>query len=297
MATKKSVWKKPTKKDAKKQPERSEQSLKVVKLRTLLKQSWLELSTFWRQLLGITAVYAFLYFVFVMGLSITASFQNTIDTTASRFVQASSAFGDALANLYGGTQSDATVLVQVLLFLMASLAIIWALRKLQALKKITIRDAYYQGNAQLLPVLLVSIMLVLTLLPAVLGSGLLSIALQAGGTGVEIILIGAISLLLLFCSAFLFTMLWPSFYIASLPKMRPIQSVRSAMVLTKKRRLAIMRKLLFLVLISLLFLFVVMIPLALIAPVSAPYVAFAVLFLIFLYGQIYLYELYRSLLP
>ncbi len=278
---------------AKNQP----QSVKVVKLRTLLKQSWLELSTFWRQLAGITALYAILYFIFVMGLSVTASFQSTIDASTSRFTQASTALSDAFTNLYGGTQSDATVLVQVLLFLIASLAMIWALRKLQALKKITIRDAYYQGNAQFIPVLLVSIVLVLTLLPAVLGSGILSVGLQAGGTGLEIVIISIIAVLLLFIAILLFAMIWPSFYIASLPKMRPIQAMKSALVLTKKRRLAIVRKLLFLVLMGVVFTILVLLPFALIAPITVPYAAFAVLFIFFLYGQVYLYELYRSLLP
>lgn len=285
-------------KSAKAETAKNAKVIKTVRLRDLLKQSWLELSTFWRQLAGITLVYAGLYLLLVMGFSIAANFQSTVSNSGdSRLAQASTALTDTFIILFGGSQSDATTLVQSLLFVIGTLALVWALRKLQALKKITIRDAFYQGNAQLLPVVLVSVLLLLTAVPALLGSTLFSIGLQAGGNAVELIAIGAVSVALLFLSAYLFTKYWPSFYIASLPKMRPLQALKSASALTKGRRLSILRKLLFLTILIITLFLLVMIPFALSFASLVPYGMFVLYFVLYLYVQVYLYELYRSLLP
>jgi len=272
------------------------QPTKVPSIMALIKRSWLEVSTFWRPLLGITAMYAVLYFVFVMGLSVSDVLQSQIDTSTSRMSQATAAIIDAFSTTYGGGQSDATALLQMLLFVIASLAFVWALRKLQALKAITIRDAFYQGSAQIIPVLLVSIVLMFTLLPAVLGSSVLAVVLQTGGAQVEVLIITTIAIALLFVSALLFTMFWPAYYIASLPQTRPMQALKSALAVTKKRRLSIMRKLIFLGLMVIVAVMLLVLPFALLVPASAPYILYVILFVIFMYCQVYLYELYRSLL-
>lgn len=269
---------------------------KIISVISLLRKTWLELSTFWRPLAGITFVYAALYLLFVMGLSVTTNIQSQIDTSTSKLSQATASIVDAVSNTYSGAQSDATVLVQVVLFLIAALATIWALRKLQALKAVTIRDAYYQGPAQFVSVLLVSLVLVFTLLPALLGTSILGIVLQAGGAALEITIISAIALLLLFLSAYLFTMFWPAFYIASLPGTRPMQALKSALSVTKKRRLSIMRKLLALVFLVIVAVLLLLLPFGLLTPALIPYIVYVVLFIVFMYTQVYLYELYRSLL-
>ena len=269
---------------------------KVISVLEILKRTWLELSSFWKPLVGITIVYAVLYFIFVLGLNVSSIVQTQIDETASRLGQAGSVIADAVFATYGSSQSDAAAIIQMLLFVIASLALIWALRKLQALKAITIRDSYYQGAAQIIPVLFVSVVLLFTMLPAILGSSIISVAIQAGGAQIEVLLIGVASGLLIFLSLLLFTMFWPAYYIASLPQTRPMQALKSALVVTKKRRLVIMRKLLFLAVMVLIFLALVMIPVALILPAAVPYVFYFVIFGVFLYTQVYLYELYRSLL-
>lgn len=269
---------------------------KVISVFVLLKKTWLELSVFWRPLGGIAVVYAVLYFVFVMGLSVTNTLKMQIDSSGGRVSQAAFAIIDSITNTYTGAESDATVLVQMLLFIVATLAVVWALRKLQALKSITIRDAYYHGPSTLIPVLLVSGALLLMLLPAILGSNILAIVLQTGSVGSEIIAVGIITGLLLFSSVYLLSMYWPAFYIASLPNMRPIQALRSARDVTKKRRLSIMRKLLALALLIVLFLLTVLFPFGLIAPAVVPYIVYVAMFTVFIFSQVYLYELYRSLL-
>jgi hypothetical protein len=289
---------------AKKQPKTTEpkkNKKKPAKLPNswiLVKKTWFEYSTFWRSLLGISIVYAFLYFVLVMGLSFSTSLQDTYITGSGKlgdaFSSVFSAFGSS--SLAGNSGSDATVLVQFLLFLIASMAFIWSLRKLQALKKIKMREAYYYGTSALIPTILVSFVLIATLLPVVAGSSLLAAALQNGGTSAEILIVSVISGLLLLISGYLFAMYWPAFYIVSLPDTKPIQALKSAMKVTKKRRFAIIRKTLVLAILMLVLIFVVLLPVALILSSAVPIVAFLLMFFVFGIAHVYMYTLYRSML-
>jgi hypothetical protein len=285
---------------AKKKPNKKKISAKSAKLPSswaLTKKTWFEVSTFWRPLLGISMVYAVLYFILVMGLSFSTSVQESS-------IYGTSKVGDAFSSVFavfstgsltGNSGSDATILVQFILFLVASMAFVWSLRKLQALKKIKMRDAYYKGTATLIPTIIVSFILVATLLPVVGGSSLLATALQNGGTGTEIAIVTAISGVLLLLSCYLFAMFWPAFYIVSLPDTKPFQALRSSMKVTKKRRFAIIRKAIVIDILMVLLIFFVLLPIALVLPSLIPVISFLLLFVIFGIMHIYLYTLYRSL--
>ncbi|MEI6237493.1 MAG: hypothetical protein WCP03_02745 [Candidatus Saccharibacteria bacterium] len=286
---------------SKKITKKSNKKLKPAKLPSswdLIKKTWFELTTFWRPLLGVSIVYAVLYFVLVMGLSFSSSLQDSSITGSSRMGDAFSSVFSVFSSssLSGSSSSDATVLVQFILFLAASMAFVWSLRKLQALKKIKMSDAYYKGTATLIPTILVSFILVATLLPVVGGSSLLANVLQNGGSGTEIAIVTAISGILLLISCYLFSMYWPAFYIVSLPDTKPFQALRSSMKVTKKRRFAIIRKALVLDILMVLSLFIVLLPIALVLPSIIPLVSFLLIFIIFGIMHVYLYVLYRSLL-
>ena len=148
----------------------------------LVKKTWFEASTFWRPLVGVTIVYVVLYFSLVLGLNLSSSWQDEL-------LLSDSGFGGSLSVIFGAfyatglgssTSSDSTTLVQIMLIIMASMAFIWTLRKLQGLKQIKWRDAYYQGTSAFIPTILVSIVLILMLIPAIVGSSLLATALQLG---------------------------------------------------------------------------------------------------------------------
>lgn len=265
---------------------------------SLLKKTWLEYSTFWKPLIGVSAVYGVLYFVLVMGLSFSMTLQDT-------FLDVSGRLGDALTSVFstfstsslaGGTSSDMTILVQFLLFLVASMAFIWTLRKLQALKKIKLRDAYYKGTSSLIATTIVSVILVATLLPLLGASSIVSAALQAGSHGTEMLIVSLIAGVLLLLAAYLFAMYWPAFYIISLPNTRPFQALKSALKITKKRRLSIIRKMLLITILMFVVILTVLIPVAMLLPSIVQVVSFILLFLIFGFVHTYLYTLYRSML-
>lgn len=265
---------------------------------TLIKQTWFETSTFWRPLGLIILVYAFFYFVFVLGLSFSSSLQESLLLPDNRF-------GEALYVIFGAfgsggfgytSQSDSSTLIQFLLFIIASLAFVWTLRKLQGLKQIQVRDAYYLGSSTLIPALFVTIFLILTMVPMIIGTSLFATAVQLSPSGLEIIIITIITSLLVFLSTLLFFMFWPAFYIISLPQTRPIKALRSALKVTKKRRLAIIRKALSWLFICLILMFLILLPFGLFLPAAVTYLVFTMLFILFGLSHIYFYNLYRSLL-
>jgi hypothetical protein len=265
---------------------------------SLVKKTWFECSTFWRPLLGVVIIYVILYFVLVLGLKLSTAWQDEL-------LLSDSAWGGTFGLIFnafssGGFSSagsaDMTTIMQYLLFILASMAFIWTLRKLQGLKQIKWRDAYYQGTATLVPTVIVTLVLILTLVPAILSSSLLATALQLSATGAEILIVGLITGVLLLISLLLFIMFWPALYIISLPQTWPIQALRSALKVTKRRRLAILRRAIIGGLICLVVMLIILIPVAMFVPLAVSYLVFIMLFLLFGFGHVYFYNLYRSLL-
>jgi hypothetical protein len=289
----KNIFKKSTK--AKKPIKKPTKSPKLPSVWALTKKTWFEVSTFWRPLLGVTIIFAVLYFALVLGLNLSSSWQDELVLSGNGAF--SLVFGALYSSGLGSSvSSDSTTLVQILLIVLASMAFVWTLRKLQGLKQIKWRDAYYQGTAAFIPTILVCVVLVLSLIPAIISSSLLATALQFSPPVAEIIIIGAVTALLLFLSVMLFTMWWPAFYIVSLPQTRPFQALKSAKKVTKRRRLAIFRKSIAWLIICLVVAFILLLPVAIVIPAVVGYCAFALLFVLFGFSHVYLYNLYRSLL-
>lgn len=263
----------------------------------LFKRTMLEAKIFWRPLGGVLLVYAIVDFMFVKGFSLSGTVQDNLNGSSKISEALNSVASQFSYNaLIGSAQSDTTVIIQFLLFLVASLAFIWTLRKLQNSKNVKIRDAYYSGTATLVASIIVSIILTLTMLPALIGSSVLAVALQSGSGGIEIAIVSALAFIFLILSFYLFVMVWPAFYIVSLPDSWPIKAVRSAAKLTKGRRMAILRKMFILIVFLISLIFVFLMPFALILPATMPYVVYAILFMAFGFIHTYLYLLYRSLM-
>lgn len=253
---------------------------------------WFELSTFWRPIFAILAVYAILYFVLVLGFNFSSGQTTDSGVELSKFNQAII----QTTSIFSSNRTDSTSIVQFLLFIIASLSFIWMLRQLQSVKKIKIRDAYYLGTATFVPAILVTAALALTMFPAIAGSLLISMVYQVQAGGLELIIASAISLGLLILSLYLFAMLWPAFYIVTLPQTRPIQSLKTALKITKTRRLALMRNIAVLFLLTAITISLVIFPFALLLPSFAPLIAYLLIFLFFGIAQIYFYNLYRSMI-
>lgn len=282
-----------------KKPVKSKKNIKKLpSFWNLMKFSYSDVRKFWRPLASVLAVYGVLYFIFVMGFSLSLSWQQSLDLTGSKISQAASSVFSVFGSgaLSGGAQSDAITLIQFLLFLIASLALVWSIRRLHSNKPVKIHDAYYGGNVSLVPTILVSFVLILTLLPAIVGSGIFATAAQYSPSSTEITIVGLIAGVSLLISLYFLSMIWPAFYIVSLPPTRPWQAIKSAAQITKKHRFAILRKIIYFAVFSFIALFIILFPGALLLAQIVPALAFMFLIVLFGFGHIYFYSLYKGLL-
>lgn len=271
----------------------------------LTKDAVLTIKKHWKILLGIVFVYLLLNIVFASGIS---SITTNIEEIKTGIEDAGVEEGSwnaaivgfsALMATSGTSSSTVGSVLQVVLLVIESLIIIWALRHLLAGEKITVKQAYYNSTAPLVPFILVLLTMFVQLLPLLLGSVIVSSILS-----VIFVDGGFVSLLIfsIFFGAFAFWTFYMlcssifAMYIATLPEMQPLHALRTAKNLVKFRRWVIIRKLFFLPIIILVFLTGIIIPLIMFATVIVAPVFFIVSLLLLLFAHTYLYSLYRNLL-
>jgi hypothetical protein len=271
----------------------------VPKTSQILKTSWLDISTFWRMIAGVLAVYAVLNFIFVVSISILptnevleAEITTYLGASAGRIIDSFTLVGISLLNI----SSPSNTVLQVVLFIIASMALIWTIRKLRGLQKITIRQAYYEGPANIIPLVLVVVMLLCTLIPASLASTLLVYALPVVGTAVEFSVLYAIAGALVLLTIYWTLVWWPAFYISMLPGTKPIAAMRAAAALTKKRRLKIWGRIVLLGLLLVSLFFIVVLPISIIYQRIVPLFVYITVTVLFGLGHILFFNLYRSLI-
>jgi hypothetical protein len=273
----------------------------------LLRRSVGTLQRRWKLFLGIALVYALLTILLVRGL---AGFENVGDI--KDFVQES--FGDGsstvlvttstLVYLLGSTGStngsDANI-YQALLFILASLATIWALRQAYAVKvseTIRIRDSFYRGMNQLIPFILVLLVIIVEFIPLAIGSFLYTTVVNGGiaVTGLEQLLWAFVLGLTAVLSFYLVLSTIFALYVVALPDMTPMHAMRSARGLVRHRRVVILGRLLMLALYWLVSVSILMIPVIALIPSLASWIFFAVTMVSLVFVHSYLYALYRELL-
>lgn len=195
-------------------------------------------------------------------------------------------------------QSEAVPVYQSILFVLISLAIIWTLRQTHAGKKVGLREAFYKSTHPLVPFVLILLVITLQLLPLVaanflsvfvLGSGLAVTALEKV---LWLLLIGLLISLTLYMIASSVLAL----YVVTLPDITPMKALRSARELVRGRRWTVIRKLLFLGLVSLLVTVGLILPLIMYATWAAEGVFYALTMAAPVLLHSYMYTLYRELL-
>ena len=256
--------------------------------------------------LGIALIYGILSLVLVRGFSIQSGLSELKDVLSAQFPGAS---GQALtaSSLFiymlgssGSTDAGGSV-YQTILFFVVSLATIWALRQAYASKlsqKIRIRDSFYRGMYPLVPFVLVGLVILLELIPVAIGGFLYSTVL-ANGIAVEFIekfLFAALFALSVLLSLYLLVSTIFALYVVALPDMTPMRALRSARGLVRYRRIAVLRRLLFLFIFLLIAVALLVIPVILFATSFASWVLFALMTLGLIVAHSYGYALYRELL-
>ncbi len=258
----------------------------------------------WKIFGGIALVYLILALVLVgargSGVEVDSMRKQLGDTFGGGTGQIGanlSLFG-LIASNSGSASSEAGSTYQTIVFLLVSLATIWALRQLMAGHKISVRDAFYKGIYPLVPMVFVLLVIGLQFVPLLLAGFLFNVgfgngvAVGAVEQAVWIVVVGLLVLLSLYliCSSIF------ALYVVTLPDMRPMTALRTARNLVRFRRWTVGRKLLFLPLVLGVIGLVVTTPFIWLLPAAAGWAFLVFSLFALILAHTYVYSLYRELL-
>jgi hypothetical protein len=256
--------------------------------------------------IGITLIYGALNLVLAQTLTSSGNVGDLRNQLTQGFHGHGGAIASSITTFTGlfssggiGSNTNNTGTYQFLLFIIGSLAIIWALRQVTNGKtdSILVRDAYYRGMYPLIPFILTLIVIGLELVPLLIGSGLYGLVVGRSiaigsleiGTFFVIFIGSALLTLYLLSSTFL------ALYIVAQPDVAPMAALRAAGRLVRGRRLVVFRKVVFLPLIMLTAAIVIMLPIVFLLP----FLAQAIFFLLGIFALLavhgYMYTLYQEL--
>ncbi|MEX2014337.1 MAG: hypothetical protein WD885_00175 [Candidatus Saccharimonadales bacterium] len=239
--------------------------------------------------------------IFVIGIDSISNFlaikqdiQELFGDSVGKYTQSLTLLGYVLS--LGSSNAGSNL--QFFIVLIFSLAIIWSIRQVLAGEHIRLRQAFYEGMYPIIPFLLVLLIIGLQLIPATIGSFLLTTVIS-GGLAITFIeqfiwwvlfgLLTLLSLYMIFSSIF-------ALYIVTLPNMTPLKALRSARGLVLHRRIGIGLRLLGLPALGIFIYVAVLLPSIIAVPVLVvPIFALLSSFGLF-FVHSYIYNLYRELL-
>lgn len=204
--------------------------------------------------------------------------------------------------------TDIQRLYAVLLALVVWLTTVWLLRAIVAGKKPKLRDGLYNAGAPFLSTFLVSLLLIIQLLPVAIAAIGFSAATTSGllEGGVEAMVFWTVALLLATLSLYWMTTTLIALVVVTLPGMYPWQAVKTAGDLVIGRRVRILLRFLWIMVINIVLWALIMIPIILldtwikdvVPPIrSVPIVPVALLVmesLTVVWTASYIYMLYRK---
>lgn len=260
--------------------------------------AYVELTTFWRSFVSVVFVYAFVYIILVIGLVFLSpsSVADSLDVASEELAIIDKAYLSLYNSINFFSGDQASQLIQFFLFVIASLAFIWTLRKVRQLKRVKVAEAYYSGTAQIVPMILLIVLLFIFLIPLSIGSSVMSVGLGLATSILEISVILAIFVVFAWLSIWLWARYWASFYIVSLPNMRPLESLSQSAKLTRDNRLKISWQVFVFVLFCLLVLGSILFLVGISLPAVTPYVFVILMFILFAWAHTFMFSIYRSLI-
>lgn len=267
----------------------------------IFEQSLRLLKSQWKLFSMMLVIYMLLTVVIVGGLALGSDVQGLKNEAAAEQMGAlvsGLAIFQYLVTNSSGAATEAGSVYQFFLIVIFSLVSLWALRQVQAGKKISVKQSFYNSTYPLVPFLLVLFVIVIQLLPLLIGTFLYG-AVVSGGIAVEALeklLWGTLSGLLALLSLYMVSSSVFALYIVTLPDIQPMQALRSARELVRHRRFLVMRKVIALPFILLLLMAAIVIPLIIVFALLAEIVFFVLSMAVLLVVHSYIYTLYRELL-
>lgn len=226
---------------------------------------------------GLVLVYTIASAILV-GLISQTDFKEMADMLAGANTDTSSNFVDSIGNagllLMGAVSGslspafgEAQQLLTALLFLMAWLSSVWLLRAQMAGGAPRLRDALYNCGAPIISTIVVGCLLLVQMLPALLGVILYGTAVSTNflTTGAIAMVVSLITFLLIALSIYLLTSGFFALIVVTLPGMYPWRAIRTAGDLVVGRRLRIILRLTWAILVIALIWAIAMIPVILLS--------------------------------
>lgn len=213
-----------------------------------------------------------------------------------------SVFSSLFTAAASGTSADKTGAYHFFLVLLMSLATIWSLRQIYTANKkkitISIRAAFYESTAPLIPFILLIFLIGLQFIPLLIWLQIYSLVVGGGiaATTIEQLFFLAVLLVLTGLTLFWLTRSIVALYVVTLPGMLPMQALKNAKELVRGRRMSMVRKILFLPLALFILAAIVMIPTIIIWAPLAQWLFFVLTAIGFILVHAYFYTLYRELL-
>lgn len=264
---------------------------------------------FWKlkkPLIYVVIIYAIVNFVLAKGLTIGGNGQSIKDQVSILFKGnfksldvGLSTYGLLLGSLLStSSATNGDVGFLIVFIILVSLAIIWVIRSGLSGAKVKARDAYYFGIYPFVGFFLLILLVSIELLPMIVGVYIyvLVTSNSIATTPLENLLFAIFAGLFSLATLYFLSESVISLYIVTLPKMRPIQALKAAHKLVKKRRIALVLRIIYLpILMTILSLAVVVPVIILYAGAAATSLLIVSLFII-IFIHLYLYQLYRDLL-
>lgn len=258
------------------------------------------------KMLVFALIYAGTYLVLVKGISgfdtdmdiVKEELQTAMTGNIGAILTFLSLYATLLSSVTA-TTGDVANFYQSSVIIIFSLAFIWLVRKLHARdSSATVRDTFYRGMGPLIPFLGVLFILALELVPAGLGSLLLTTAssTEAIRSNSDIIAISIVMLLTVVLSIYLLAGSIFSLYIVTLPGTRPFVAVRSSLRLLSVHRWRVLLKVITFFITLIIVGFFLVLPFIIWLPRWADVAFFFMSALSFGFMHTYMYKLYRSLL-
>lgn len=173
-----------------------------------------------------------------------------------------------VTGLSGGinpAMTETQQLMSALFVIFIWLTTVWLLRAFLAGHTPRLKDGLYNAGAPFIPTLLLSLVLILQLIPAGLAAIGISAALPTGliSSGIEAMLFWVVVLLLLLLSIYWITSTLIALVIVTLPGMYPLRALKSAHELVVGRRLHVVLRIVWLLVVTMIFWAFILIPIIL----------------------------------
>ena len=225
--------------------------------------------------LGLAAIYIIL-FVILVGIGSQETYKTLVSTLqetgssitggdVSKFGEAGVLFLSIATTGITETPTESQQIYAVLLGLLVWLTTVWLLRNRLAGHAVKLRDALYNAGAPIIPLFLTVLVLAVQLIPVLLAFIAYSAASASGllDSGVEAMLFWFGMLFLVVLSLFWATATFFAMIIVSLPGMKPMEALRSAGELVMGRRVRILLRWLWMLLVAIVVWACILIPIIL----------------------------------